>query len=373
MNTSTICYLSDVYFGAGQCSEIHDLLRHLCVNQPLIVTDPGIVRIGLIDHLSLDSAYVFSDVETNPTEENVVSGLAAYREAECDGLVAFGGGASIDCAKGIAVMVNHPPPLHQYTFVNGGLTRITSKRPALIAVPTTAGTGSEVGRAALLTLQAGGKVALLSPYLIPDAVICDPDLTFGLPPNLAAATGMDAVSHCVECFLSPRFNPVADAIALDGLKRAWRWVQIAWNDGRNPKARAEMMMAALEGGMCLQKGLGAVHSLSHVLGGLKDKRLHHGTLNAIFMPHVLEFNFDACVEKMGVIADAIGAERAEDVPECFRTMNSHLNLPLRLSEMAVDRGDLDQLAKLALRDHCNLTNPCEVTVDQYASLFEAAL
>jgi len=373
MKTPTISYLSNIYFGTGQCSEIQDILRHLSVNQPLIVTDPGIISVGLVNRLGLDSACIFSDVETNPTEKNVMSGLAAYREAECDGLVAFGGGSSIDCAKGIAVMVNHPPPLHQYAFVNGGLTRITSERPPLIAVPTTAGTGSEVGRAALLTLQTGGKVALLSPHLIPDAVICDPDLTLGLPPNLTAATGMDAVSHCVECFLSPRLNPVADAIALDGLKRAWRWVQIAWSDGRNPEARTEMMMAALEGGMCLQKGLGAVHSLSHPLGGLKGKHLHHGMLNAIFMPHVLEFNFHACVEKMSVVADAIGAERAEDVPECFRTMSKRLNLPLRLSEMAVEQGDLDHLAELALRDHCNLTNPCKVTVDQYAALFEAAL
>jgi 4-hydroxybutyrate dehydrogenase len=373
MNPPTISYLSRIYFGAGRRSEIHDLLRHLSVNRPLIVTDPGLINIGLVDRLGLDSPCIFSDVQANPAEENVLAGLEAYRDADCDGLVAFGGGSSIDCAKGIAVMVNHPPPLHQYAFVNGGMPLITSERPTLIAIPTTAGTGSEVGRAALLTMQTGGKVALLSPHLIPDAVICDPDLTLDLPANLTAATGMDAVSHCVECFCSPRFNPVADAIALDGLKRAWHWLPIACSDGRNREARTEMLMAALEGGMSLQKGLGAAHSLSHALGGLKEKRLHHGTLNAVFMPYVLEFNKHACAEKMVTVADAIGAASAEALPEWFRNMNKLLDLPLSLSEMGVDAGDVDPLDELALRDHCNLTNPCEVTVEQYAALFKAAL
>lgn len=348
-------------------------MGHLRMNRPLVVTDPGLVEIGLVDRLDLCPAGFFPGVQANPTEDDVLAGLARYIDADCDGVIAVGGGSSIDCAKGITVMVNHPPPLHQYAFINGGMPLVTADCPPLIAVPTTAGTGSEVGRAALLTMNTGSKVALLSPHLIPDAVICDPELTLDLPRHLTAATGMDAVSHCVECYCSPRFNPVADAIAMDGLRRAWHFLPTAFGDGGNLEARGEMLMAALQGGMSLQKGLGAVHSLSHPLGGLQHKRLHHGTLNAVFMPLVLEFNRHACAEKLDRVADTIGASSDEALPGYFRDMNKRLELPLSLSEMGVDADDLKPLAELALRDHCNLTNPCDITVEQYEQLFQAAL
>src|SRR6185437_14477942 len=240
----------------------------------------------------------------------------------------------IDLAKAVALLVHHVLPLEQYAFVRGGLTRITSRIPPLIAIPTTAGTGSEVGRAAVMTLGSGEKLGIISPHLIPKAAVCDPELTVGLPPILTAGSGMDAISHCIETFCSPRKNSVADAIALEGLSRGWRHLETATHHGANLSARSEMMLCSLHGGLTFQKGLGAVHSLSHPLGALTEKRLHHGTLNAIFLPHVLRFNAPACPEKLGRIAHALGLTR-EQLPDAVTKLNARLGLPPNLSAMGV--------------------------------------
>src|SRR5690606_24976358 len=217
------------------------------------------------------------DTPPNPTESAVKAALAQYREAGCDGIIALGGGSPIDLAKGVALLATHEGELEQYAVIYGRLDRITAKVAPLIAIPTTAGTGAEVGRAALLTLDDGRKLGIISPHLIPKRAICDPELTLGLPPMLTAATGLDALSHCIETYCSPRFNPPAEAIALDGAGRIWRNLAVAFENGRNLDARSEMLMGAVMGGLSFQKGLGAVHSLSHALGGLKDVSLHHGT------------------------------------------------------------------------------------------------
>jgi alcohol dehydrogenase class IV len=242
-----------------------------------------------------------------------------------------------------------------------------------VAVPTTAGTGSEVGRGALITFADRQKLALLSPHLIPDAAICDPDLTLGLPPALTAATGMDAISHCVETFCSPRFNPVAEAIALDGLARAWTHLPRAVEDGADRAARAEMLMAAMEGGLTFQKGLGAVHALSHPLGGLAGRRLHHGTLNAIFMPHVLRFNAAACAEKMRRMGVLLGVGGTGDaLAGAFEHIVRQTGLPPRLRDLGVTWPELQSLVPAAVRDHSNATNPRPMTAADAEALFRAA-
>jgi len=357
----TIAYLSDIYFGPGMLAVLPELLQRLSIRAPLVVTDKGLASLGFIERLNIASAQVFDSIETNPSEESVLRGLARYREGECDGVVGIGGGSPIDCAKCIGLLVHHPEPLSQYAFLDGGLPRITQRRPPLIAIPTTAGTGSEVGRAALITMTGGRKMAFLSPNLIPNSVICDATLTLELPPNLTAATGMDAISHCVETFCSPKFNPVADTIALDGLQRAYKNIREVVHHGSNLQARNEMMMAALQGGLSFQKGLGFVHSLSHPLGGLKGKRLHHGTLNAIFLPHVLRFNMECCSESMEKIAQAIGGSTSAELPHIFSTLIDEIGLPSRLRDLNVTSTEIDTLVELALNDHCSVTNPRKVT------------
>ena len=272
-----ITYLTTVRFGFGVLVELPEDLAALGMERPLIVTDRGIAAAGLLERLyavlGTRPRSVFDEVPSNPTEEAVLRALDQYRSEGCHGLIGFGGGSPIDLAKAVALLAAHPRPLAQYAMIEGGLARITDKVAPVIAVPTTAGTGSEVGRGSLINLSDGRKVGLISPHLIPKRAICDPDLTLMLPPRLTAATGMDALSHCIESFLSPRFNPPADAIALDGAGRIVRHLERAVANGADREARAELMMGALEGGLTFQKGLGAVHGLSHALGSLKEPSL----------------------------------------------------------------------------------------------------
>jgi alcohol dehydrogenase class IV len=238
-----------------------------------------------------------------------------------------------------------------------------------MAIPTTSGTGSEVGRAALITLNDGRKLGFISPHLIPNVAICDPEMTLGLPPMLTAATGMDAISHCIETFLSPRFNPPAEAIALDGLSRGVRWLAKAFTDGSDLEARSEMMMAALQGGMCFQKGLGAVHAMSHPLGGLESPRLHHGTLNAVIMPAVLRYNESFAEEKYLRLKAALSLPPTADLAEFITQLNSRLGLPRSLAEMGVSADCLSKMVEGAVKDHSSATNPRPMEAVDYERLF----
>ncbi len=269
---------------------------------------------------------VFLETPPNPTESAVRAALAQYRAGLCDGIVAIGGGSPIDLAKGVALLATHAGPLEEYAAIYGGLERIGPVVP-VIAIPTTAGTGAEVGRAALLTLEDGRKLGFISPHLIPKRAISDPELTLGLPPGLTAATGLDALSHCIETFCSPRLNPPAEAIALDGAGRVWRNIEPAFRDGRNLEARSEMLMGALMGGLAFQKGLGAVHALSHALGGLKDVSLHHGTLNAILMPGVVRFNAPELGGKLERLNAALGLAADADLAAELDALNRRLGIP----------------------------------------------
>jgi alcohol dehydrogenase class IV len=367
-----IAYLTDIYFGRGVAGVVPELLARFGVARPLVVTDAKLLELGIHRQLGLHDAPAFAETETNPTEANLRACSARYREAGCDGIVALGGGAPIDLAKLAGMMAVHAPPLEQYAIAHGGAGRIVAPLPPLIAVPTTAGSGSEVGRAALLRLDSGRKLGFLSPLLLPKAAVCDPSLTLSLPPRLTAATGMDAISHCVEAFCSPRANPVADAIALEGLARGWRAIRRACAEGRDLDAREQMMYCALMGGLAFQKGLGAVHSLSHPLGALGDPRLHHGTLNALFLPAVLRFNQAACGPKMDGLARAVGVASGSDVPDAFERLLDELALPRRLRELGVVREALAALAPHAAADHCTATNPRPFDEGAARRLYEEA-
>jgi alcohol dehydrogenase class IV len=373
MPLPTISYLTNIYFETGAVRLLPDLLAQHAITRPLIVTDEGLVLLGMIDRLPIKNAAVFSDIQTNPSEASVLAGLKAYRDGQCDGLVAVGGGSPIDCAKGISLLATHSEPLEQYAFLEGGLPKITGNKPPLIAIPTTAGSGSEVGRAALITMRSGRKLGIISVYMIPTAVISDPELTLGMPPGLTAASGMDAITHCVEVYCSRKFNPVADAIALDGLQRGAKAIRTATRNGSDIVARSEMLMCALEGGLGFQKGLGLIHSLSHPLGALEQKRLHHGTLNAIFLPHVLEFNMDACPEKMDAIARVMGQKTRDRLPDACRQLIGDLGLPLRLGELGLTEDDVAPLATAAFQDHSTPPNPKDATAEDCLALFKAAL
>lgn len=373
MPAPQISYLTDVYFEPGARRHLPEILTGLGIHRPLLVADQGLASAGLLEQIpgvSLERAFL--EVDPNPSEANVEAGVERYRALECDGLVAVGGGSPIDCAKAIGVLATHAPPLEQYAYLRGGLGRIGAAKPPLVAVPTTAGTGSEVGRGALITFRSGRKLALLSSRLFPQAAICDPELTVGLPPLLTAATGMDAITHCVETYLSPRWNPVAEAIALDGLSRALGAIETATTWGQDLAARSEMLLAATQGGLTFQKGLGAVHCLSHALGGLAHRRLHHGTLNAILLPHVLAYNAPECSSKLARLAPLLGVPGPREVPGAFTVLAARLGLPASLRDLGAPLEEVVGVAGAAFEDHCGVTNPRALTLESCRELLRAA-
>ena len=372
---ATITYLTRIEFGSGVRAMLPDVLKELSIARPLVVTDAGLVSSGLVEKVTAllpPGHALFDRTPGNPTEEAVEEALALWRDHDCDGIVAVGGGSSIDLAKGVALLARHAAPLEQYAVVLGGLSRITSAVAPVVAVPTTAGTGSEVGRASLLTLRDGRKLGFISPHLIPKLAIVDPDLTLGLPAGLTAATGMDALSHCIETFLSPRDNPPAEAIALDGAGRVMRHLRRAVEKGADGEARHEMMMAALQGGLCFQKGLGAVHALSHPLGGLKAPALHHGTLNAVLMPAVLRFNAGHVGDKYARLAAAMGVPQGLDLADAVAALSHDIGLPATLSAMGAPRDVLPRMAQMAVLDHSGATNPRPAAAPDYLGLLEEA-
>lgn len=372
-----INYLTTIHFGAGAVASLAETLRELGVSKPLVISDRGVKAVGLLDSQAmqfLNAAPVFLDVPTNPTEAAVREALVLYRQHNCDGIVAIGGGSPIDLAKGVALLATHSGDLEQYAAILGGIPKITSAVAPLVAVPTTAGTGSEVGRAALITLQDGRKLGFISPFLIPRRAICDPELTLGLPPFLTAATGLDALSHCIETYLSPRFNPPAEAIAVDGFARLWDALPKAFADGSDLAARSEVMMGALQGGLTFQKGLGAVHALSHALGGLKDLKLHHGTLNAILMPPVLRVNatVPAAADKIRRLEAAAGIE-GTSLADALDALNLRLGVPAKLSDLGVTRDVFAWTCERALADHSHQTNPRDLSQQDYADILESVM
>ena len=280
----------------------------------------------------------------------------------------------MDLAKAVALAVTHEGDLIEYTAGLGGVDKIGTVAP-LIAIPTTSGTGSEVSSGSVIIMNNGEKLILISRNLVPKTAICDPSLTLGLPPILTAATGMDAVTHCVEALLSPEINPPAEAVGCDGIERAVREGHLlrAVQDGSDEDARWHMMMAATEGAMAFSKGLGAVHSMSHACGADQNLRLHHGTLNAVFLPTILDFNRDHVGDKYARLNTAMGLDHNADPAEHIRELNQSIGLPANLSEMGVTSDMIPALAEHAAKDVCTFTNPRPATVDDYVTLYETAL
>lgn len=374
---ATINYLTTVQFDHGAAAKLAEELARLGIRRPLVVTDAGVRAAGLLGRVLEQlgagfAAVTFDQTPPNPTEDAVLAASAVYVEKGCDGLIGLGGGSPIDLAKATALLVTHEGPLEQYAAVEGGAAKITSRVAPVVAIPTTAGTGSEVGRGSVIVMRSGRKLGLLSPHLLPKVAICDPELTLGLPAQLTAATGMDAIAHCIETFLAPATNPPADAIALDGLRRGMASIEPATADGKDRTARWNMMMAAMEGAMAFQKGLGAVHSLSHPLGGLSGLKLHHGTLNAVLLPAVLRFNAPSVADKLPTLRAAMGIAADADPAEHLSLLNARLGLPSGLGQMGVRREDLPVIAALARKDHCHATNPREASVEDYLGILEAS-
>jgi len=376
-----INYITQVQFAFGAIELVQQECERIGIRRPLVVTDAGVRATGIVDRVIAKladpaAAEVFDQTPPNPNEAAVRQAATLYRAGGYDGIIAVGGGSSIDLAKGVAVCGTHEGPLKQFAVIEGGAARITAATAPVIAIPTTAGTGSEVGRGAILILDDGRKVGVLSPHLIPKSAICDPELTLGLPPLMTAATGMDAIAHCLETFMSPAFNPPADGIALDGLRRGWLHIERAMREPGDREARLNMMSASMQGAMAFQKGLGCVHSLSHSLGGI-NPRLHHGTLNAIFMPAVIEFNAGSetmrAEDKLNRIAQAMQLAGPAQIIPSLKAMTERLGLPTGLAQLDVTTDMFAKIITGALADHSHKTNPREASQSDYLWLLERAM
>jgi alcohol dehydrogenase class IV len=375
---ATFTFPNRILFGEGSRGMLTGELARLGVRRPLVVTDPGLEASGIVSDVvgPLAEPSVFRDVHANPTEADVLAGLEAYRASGCDGVVGLGGGSAIDAAKAIRLLVTHPGRLADYDFTTGGLERITANMPPMAALPTTAGTGTEAGRGTLIQLpQTGRKTIALSPYLLPSVTLCDPELTWKLSPELTAGTGMDALTHCVESYLSTTEHPICDGIALEGLKYVARGLEAAVIEPNNVEARRSLMMGALLGGISFHKGLGVVHALSHALGA--EGRVHHGTLNAILLPHALRFNREAASLRLADLAAHLGLGHGIEGPSHLITLTelllARLPLPRRLGQVeGLDRDRIAEYARLATLDHCHRTNPRPCTQSNMEELLERA-
>jgi len=374
---ATLSYLTTTHFDFGAVQQIPAELRRAGITRPFIATDAGVRKAGLVetvtDALGSDvPSSLFDGTPGNPTEAAVLKALDQYMTDGCDGVLAVGGGSSMDLGKAVALLAGSGGPLAQFDPLAGGGKLVKSVAP-LIAVPTTAGTGSEVSVGFVIIMEDGRKLTFASPLFVPKAAICDPELTLGLPEAMTAATGMDAITHCIEAFLTPTVNPPADGVALDGLWRGWRHLPAAVRDGKDRAARWEMMMCSTEGALSFIKGLGAVHALSHAAGRIERLNLHHGTLNAVFLPAVLRFNAPDCAEKYDRLGQAMGLAPGADIAEAVSAMNADIGLPAGLGAMGLEEDDIPDLIAYAKRDLSALTNPRSATEDDFEAMIRASL
>jgi 4-hydroxybutyrate dehydrogenase len=376
---ATLNFMNTTLLDHGVSRKLPAILQSHGVQRPLLCTDAGLVRLGLVEQLlahfkTPGVVTVYDGTPENPTEAAVNAAADQCRAEHCDGIVAFGGGSAMDLAKATALAVTHPGALIDFAAGRSRAGAIGPVAP-LVAIPTTAGTGSEVSNGAVIIMDNGEKLILASRHLVPRVALCDPALTLGLPPLLTAATGMDAVTHCIEALLSPQVNPPAEAIACDGIERSIRQGHLrrAVADGSDADARWHMMMAATEGAMAFSKGLGAVHAMSHACGADKARRLHHGTLNAVLLPVVLTYNANHVGEKYDRLRAAMGLSASADLADAIRSLNAELGLPANLGDMGVASADIDHLARHAARDVCTFTNPRPCSEADYRQLFEEAL
>ncbi|MCC5811777.1 MAG: iron-containing alcohol dehydrogenase [Ectothiorhodospiraceae bacterium] len=373
---AVLSFLTTTHFDFGAIQRTGKELSRLGVGNPLFITDKGVRTVGLLDQVlaasGIEQPMIYDNTPPNPTEEAVNEALAHFRESGCDGVVCVGGGSPIDLGKAVALLADSGAELQTYDPMQGGAKRISAVAP-LIAIPTTAGTGSEVSSGFVIVMNDGRKATFASPKLTPSLAICDPELTMGLPPQLTAATGMDAIAHCIEAVLSPVVNPPAEGVGLDGLWRAWRHIERAVQDGSDREARWQMMMASTEGAMAFSKGLGAVHAMSHAAGRIPDLKLHHGTLNAVLLPAVIRFNAEAAPEKIARLKQAAGLGPDADLASEIAQLNARIKLPATLGEMGVKPAMMDELVHYASNDLSGRTNPRAASPDDYRQLFSEAM
>ena len=373
-------YPTAIRFGAGRIQEIGEACRISGMQKPLLVTDKGLAAnaitsrtLDLMEAAGLGKA-LFSDVDPNPNEKNVEEGLKVYRDGQHDGVVAFGGGSGLDLGKMLAFMVGQNRPIWDFEDIGDWWTRANADGiDPIVAVPTTAGTGSEVGRASVITNSVTAeKKIIFHPKVLPAVVICDPELTVGMPKAITAGTGMDAFAHCLEAFCSPHYHPMSQGIALEGLKLVKENLLIAYDDPGNLEARGNMMSAAAMGATAFQKGLGAIHAISHPIGA--NYHTHHGTTNAVVMQEVLKFNRPAIEEKLATAADYLGIAGGFDGFLAYvGDLNEALGIPKNLTQFGVKDPDIDRLVQGALIDPSTGGNPVEMTAENTRALIEACL
>ncbi|WP_120636157.1 iron-containing alcohol dehydrogenase [Ruegeria sp. EL01] len=373
-------YPTAIKFGAGRIKELPEACAAAGMKKPLLVTDKGLadlpITLATLD--ILDAAGLarglFSDVDPNPNEMNLEAGVAAYNAGGHDGVIAFGGGSGLDLGKMVAFMAGQTRPVWDFEDVGDWWTRADADVIApIIAVPTTAGTGSEVGRASVITnSETHAKKIIFHPKVLPTVVICDPELTVGMPKFITAGTGLDAFAHCVEAFSSPHYHPMSQGIALEGMRLVKEYLPRAYADGTDIEARAQMMSAAAMGATAFQKGLGAIHAMSHPIGAVFNT--HHGTTNAVCMPSVLEFNAGHIADRFDTAAAYLGVEGGFDGFRAFaQDLNDKLGIPRRLSELGVTEASIPELVQGALIDPSCGGNPIELSEDNLTALFKAAL
>ncbi len=370
MSLSIFSFPTTILFGPGGLSRLPEELARRGVTRPLLVTDAGLSQTPIFERVSelLPEAALFTGVEPNPTEQNVLEGVSAFRQNGCDGVVGFGGGSPLDAAKAIRLMATHSGALAEYDDLLDGSKRITANLPPYIAVATTAGTGSEVSRSTVITIASTNrKTVIFSPHLIPTLAIADPELTLNLPHHITAGTGMDAFTHNVEAFLARGYHPICDAIALGGGKLAWDNLPRVLHAPGDLEARSNMMMASIMGAIAFQKGLGATHSLAHPLSS--DCGLHHGTANAVLLPFVLEFNHPAAGDRLQQLAAQFGGG---DAAERVRDLNRAAEIAPRLRDYNVPEAALPALADKAIQDGCHLLNPRPCSRDDLLAIYRAA-
>ncbi len=382
--TSKWNFPTTVLFGAGRIKELPAVLKAASISNPLFVTDPGLAKLPVVASTLavLDQAGVkygtFTEVKPNPVESNLTAGVKVYNDGNHDGVIAFGGGSALDLGKLIAFQAKQTRPVWDFEDIGDWWTRADSGVIApVIAVPTTAGTGSEVGRAGVLTNEATHtKKVIFHPKMLPVTVIADPELSTGMPPFITAGTGLDALAHCLEAYCAPGYHPMADGIALEGIRLVFENLPKAYADGSDITARANMMAAAAMGATAFQKGLGAIHSLSHPIGALYDT--HHGMTNAVFMPYVLAFNRAAIETRINRLADYLGITGGFDgfvaaVMKLRKELNVPDSLPEFIKGLEMDDARKDMIAEMAIVDPTAGGNPVELTKEGALKLLNQAL
>ena len=374
-------YPTTIRFGAGRIAELPEACRELGIARPLLVTDPGLAQLPMVQQAIAHNEQagvptgLFSDIKPNPVGKNVDDGVRAYRDGGHDGVIAYGGGSALDAGKAIAFMAGQTRPMWDFEDIGDNWKAASAGGIApIIAVPTTAGTGSEVGRAAVFLQETSAtKKIIFHPEMLPSIVIEDPALTVGLPPHITAGTGMDALAHCLEAYCVPAYHPMAEGIAVEGMRLVKEWLPVAVRDGSNITARAHMMVAASMGAAAFQKGLGAIHALSHPVGALYDT--HHGMTNAVVMPYVLAFNRDAIEGKLARLAAWLQLPKPsfQAVMDWVLRLRDEIGIVHTLADLGVGADRLEELAQMAALDPTAGGNPVPVGVPELRSMFVSAL